>query len=113
MWNRDRSAERKAERVELLWGLRAKAIRNGIECLVLQVFEYTAVKVVRSVPCGKGNVTNLRELCAVVERCHFDCSDSLLRGVSILQCAILPDVRGRDTIDRKIHHGGARPAQRD
>src|ERR1700738_3183568 len=113
MWNRNRSAEGKAERVELLWRLRAKAIRNGIERLVLQVFEYTAVKVIRSVPCRKGNVTDLRKFCAVVERRYFDCGDSFLRGISILQRAILPDVRGRDTIDRKIHHGGTRPAQRD
>src|ERR1700759_3289813 len=113
MWNRDRSAKGKAEGVELLWSFRAEAIRRGIQRLVLQVLKHTAVEVVCSVLRCKGNVTDLRELCAVVERRHLDCGDSLLGGISILQRAILPDVRGRNTIDRKVHHGRARPTQRD
>src|SRR5258705_12158599 len=113
MRNRDRSAEGKAECVEFLWCLRAEAIRSGIQRMVLQVIKHTAVKVIGSVLCRKGNVTNLRELCAVVERCHLDCGDSLLRRISILQRAILPDICSRNTVERKIHHRGACPTQRD
>src|ERR1700756_37375 len=101
MRNGDRSTERKAERVEFLWGLRAEAIRSGIQHLVLKILKHAAVIAVRSVLCRKGNITNLRELCAVIERCYFDCGDSLLRGISILQRAILPDIRCRNAINRK------------
>src|SRR3981081_3897229 len=104
MRNRDRPSEGKAERVEFLWCLRAETIRSGIQRLVLQVLKHAAVIVIGSVLCRKGNVTNLRELCTVVERCYLDCGDSLLRRISILPRAILSDVRSRNTIDRKIHH---------
>src|ERR1700731_3837125 len=104
MRNCDWSAEGKAERVELLWSLRAEAVRSGVKRLVLQVLKHTSVKVICSVLCRKGNVTDLRELCAVVERCYFNCGDSLLRRICILQRAILPDVRSRNPIDLKIRH---------
>src|ERR1700682_4944501 len=101
MRNGDRSAKGEAERVEFLWSLRAEAIRGGIKRLVLQVLKHTSVKVICSVLRREGNVTNLRELCAVVERCYFDCGDSLLRGIGVLQRTVLPDVRRRNAVDRK------------
>jgi hypothetical protein len=102
MRNRDRSAKGEAERVEFLWRLYAEAMRRSIRRLVLQVLEHTAVKVICSVLRREGNVTDLRELCAVVERCYFDCDDSLLRRISVLQRTVLPNVRGRKTVDRKF-----------
>src|ERR1700678_2705238 len=99
MRDRRRTAERKPEGVKLLWGFLAEAIRDGIQCLVLQILKYASVILIGSVLRRKRNVTNLRELCAVIERRHLDCSDSLLRGISILQRTILPDICGRNTID--------------
>jgi hypothetical protein len=102
MRNHDRPAKGEAERVELLWRLRAEAIRGGIKRLVLQVLKHAAVKIICSILRGEGNVTNLRELRAVVERCYFDGGDSLLRRISVLQRTVLPNVRGRKTVDRKF-----------
>src|ERR1700724_2068567 len=102
MRNRDRSAKGETEGVEFLRCLRAEAIRSGIQRLVLQILKHTAVIVIRAVLCGEGNVTNLRELCAVVERCYFDGGDSLLRWISVLQRTVLPDVRCRNPVHRKV-----------
>ena len=95
----NRAAERAAKGVEVLGRLANETIGMGVEYIVLEVLEEAAVDLVAAALGGKGYVADLRELGAIVEGGDLSGSNSLLRGIGVLQSAVLADVRGGDAVD--------------
>src|ERR1700721_1387392 len=84
-----------------------------IERVVLQVLKQAAMILTRAALGGESDIAYLRKLCAVVRRRYSYRRDSLLRWIGVLQRAVRPHVRGRDAVDREVHHRRARTPQRN
>ena len=98
----DRAAERAAEGIEVLGRLAGEAVGIGVERVVLEVLEQAAVELVAAALGGEGDVADLRELGAVVEGGDLDGGDAFLRGIGVLQRAVLADVGRGDAVDGEV-----------
>src|SRR5208282_6786791 len=99
------AAEAAAKGIELFWSLLGKVQNLGAQRVVLQVLEQAAVKLVGATLRCERDVADLRELSVVVERSDDHLPNSLRRGVSVLQGAILKHVGGRDSIHGETRLG--------
>ena len=95
----NRAAQRAAKGVEVLGRFANETIGIGVEYIVLEVLKEAAVDLVAAALGGKGYVADLRELGAIVEGRDLSGSDSLLRGIGVLQSAVLAYVCRRYAVD--------------